>query len=67
VPGHPLRPDPDDPSFRQAVPAELYLQVTNTDPVTGPIDLEVVPGDTVATPVSHASVVQTPYRVDKIA
>lgn len=51
----------------KTVPGTLYIQVTNTDTVTGPIDMEVLPGDTVATPVIHASVVQTPYWVDKVA
>lgn len=51
----------------KTVPANLYIQVTNTDAVTGPVDMEVLPGDTVATPVIHASVVQTPYWVDKVA
>ena len=51
----------------KAVPADFYIQVTNTDTVTGPVDMEVLPGDTVATPVIHASVVQTPYWVDKVA
>jgi uncharacterized repeat protein (TIGR01451 family) len=44
-----------------------YIQVGNTDSVTGTVDMEVLPGDTVATPVIHASVVQTPYWVDKVA
>ena len=51
----------------KAVPADFYIQVTNTDTVTGPVDMEVLPGGTVATPVIHASVVQTPYWVDKVA
>ena len=51
----------------KTVPANLYIQVTTTDSVTGPVDMEVLPGDTVATPVIHASVVQTPYWVDKVA
>lgn len=51
----------------KAVPANLYIQVTNTDSVTGTVDMEVLPGDTVASPVIHASVVQTPYWVDKVA
>ena len=49
------------------VPADFYIQVTNSDTMTGPIDMEVLPGDTVATPVIHASVVQTPYWTDKVA
>ena len=51
----------------KTVPANLYIQVTNTDAVTGPVDMEILPGDTTATPVIHASVVQTPYWVDKVA
>jgi len=51
----------------KTVPADLYIQVTNTDRVTGTMDMEILPGDTVATPVIHASVVQTPYWVDKVA
>ena len=51
----------------KVVPADAYIQVTNTDMVTGPVDMEVLPGGTVATPVIHASVVQTPYWVDKVA
>jgi uncharacterized repeat protein (TIGR01451 family) len=51
----------------KAVPPDFYIQVTNTDTVTGLIDMEVLPGDTVASPVIHASVVQTPYWVDKVA
>lgn len=51
----------------KTVPADTYIQVTNTDSVTGPIDMEVLPGATAATPVIHASVVQTPYWVDKVA
>jgi uncharacterized repeat protein (TIGR01451 family) len=49
------------------VPADFYIQVSASDTVTGPIDMEILPGDTVATPVIHASVVQTPYWVDKVA
>ena len=49
------------------VPADGYIQVTNTDTVTGPVDMEVLPGDSVASPVIHATVVQTPYWVDKVA
>ena len=51
----------------KVVPADGYIQVTNTDSVTGLVDMEVLPGDAVATPVIHASVVQTPYWVDKVA
>lgn len=51
----------------KTVPADFYIQVANTDSVTGTVDMEVLPGDTVATPVIHASVVQTPYWTDKIA
>jgi hypothetical protein len=51
----------------KTVPADFYIQVTNTDKVTGTIDMEVLPGDTVATPVIHASVVQAPYWTDKVA
>ena len=51
----------------KTVPADTYIQTTTTDKVTGTIDMEVLPGDTVATPVIHASVVQTPYWVDKVA
>lgn len=51
----------------KTVPADLYVQVTNTDSVTGTIGMEVMPGDTAATPVIHASVVQTPYWTDKVA
>jgi uncharacterized repeat protein (TIGR01451 family) len=49
------------------VPADFYIQVTATDTVTGPVDMEILPGDTVATPVIHALVVQTPYWTDKVA
>ena len=45
----------------------LYIQPFTTDRVTGPVDMEVLPGDTVATPVIHALVVQTPYWTDKVA
>lgn len=51
----------------KVVPPNLYIQPTTTDNVTGPVDMEVLPGDTVATPVIHALVVQTPYWVDKVA
>ena len=51
----------------KVVPPTLYIQPFTTDNVTGPIDMEVLPGNTVATPVVHASVVQTPYWTDKVA
>jgi uncharacterized repeat protein (TIGR01451 family) len=51
----------------KVVPADFYIQVTNTDTVTGTVGMEVLPGDTVATPVIHASVVLTPYWTDKVA
>ena len=51
----------------KAVPPTLYIAVGTVDAVTGPVDMEVLPGDTVATPVIHASVIQTPFWVDKVA
>lgn len=51
----------------KVVPVNLYIQQFTTDKVTGPVDMEVLPGDTVATPVIHALVVQTPYWTDKVA
>ena len=51
----------------KVVPPNLYIQPTTTDNVTGPVDMEILPGDSVASPVIHALVVQTPYWVDKIA
>jgi len=51
----------------KVVPPTLYIAVGTTDAVTGPVDMETLPGDTVATPVIHASVIQTPFWVDKVA
>lgn len=51
----------------KVVPPTLYIAIGTTDAVTGPVDMEVLPGDTVATPVIHASVIQTPFWVDKVA
>lgn len=51
----------------KAVPPTIYIGVGATDAVTGTVGMEVLPGDTVATPVIHASVIQTPYWVDKVA
>lgn len=51
----------------KVVPPTLYIQPFTTDNVTGPVDMEVLPGNTVATPVIHASVVQTPFWTDKVA
>lgn len=44
-----------------------YIQVGNSDSVTGTVDTEVLPGATAPTPVIHATVVQTPYWTDKVA
>jgi len=51
----------------KVVPPTLYIQPATTDNVTGTLDMEVLPGATVATPVIHASVVQTPFWTDKVA
>lgn len=51
----------------KVVPPTLYIQPFTIDNVTGPIDMEVLPGNTLATPVIHASVVQTPFWTDKVA
>jgi uncharacterized repeat protein (TIGR01451 family) len=51
----------------KVVPPNLYIQPFTTDNVTGTVDMEVLPGDTVATPVIHATVVQTPFWTDKVA
>ena len=51
----------------KTVPANLYIQTGNIDNVTGPVDMEILPGGTDPTPVIHALVVQTPYWVDKVA
>ena len=51
----------------KVVPPTLYIGVGAMDNVTGTVDMEVLPGDTVATPVIHASVVQVPFWTDKVA
>src|SRR4051812_25662665 len=52
----------------KVVPPKFYVAgVGVTDNVTGPVTMEVLPGDTVATPVIHAMVVQVPYWTDKVA
>src|SRR4051812_10904668 len=51
----------------KVVPPRFYISTFVTDHVTGPIDMEVLPGATVATPVIHASVVQVPFWTDKVA
>jgi uncharacterized repeat protein (TIGR01451 family) len=51
----------------KVVPPKFYVVgVGGTDNVTGPVAMEVLPGDTVATPVIHAMVVQVPFWTDKV-
>ena len=50
------------------VPPKFYVAgVGVTDNITGPVTMEILPGDTVATPVIHAMVVQVPFWTDKVA
>jgi len=52
----------------KAVAPKFYVSgVGGTDNVTGPVTMEVLPGDTVATRVIHAMVVQVPFWTDKVA
>ena len=52
----------------KVVAPKFYVNgVGVTDNVTGPVTMEVLPGDTVATPVIHAMVVQVPFWTDKVA
>jgi len=52
----------------KVVAPKFYLTgVGVTDNVTGPVTMEILPGDTVATPVIHAMVVQVPFWTDKVA
>ena len=51
----------------KAVAPKFYVGMYATDNVTGPVTMEVLPGDTVATPVIHAMVVQVPFWTDKVA
>jgi len=52
----------------KTVAPKFYVNgVGVTDNVTGPVTMEVLPCDTVATPVIHAMVVQVPFWTDKVA
>ena len=52
----------------KVVAPKFYLTgVGGTDNVTGPVTMEFLPGDTVATPVIHAMAVQVPFWTDKVA
>jgi len=51
----------------KVVPPKFYLGFGATDKVSGPVDMEVLPGATDASPVIHALVVQVPFWIDKVA
>jgi uncharacterized repeat protein (TIGR01451 family) len=51
----------------KTVPANLYIQPGTSDTVFGTLGTATLPGSTAAVPAIYASLVQTPFLVDKVA